>query len=56
MDTSVLALLELVLVLGSVLGLAVWDLVRLRRDRARENPPTRPLPAQDMPAQDKPDD
>lgn len=28
--------IEMVLVLGVVLGLAVWELVRLRRDRAKE--------------------
>ena len=27
--------LELTLVLGSVIGLAVWELLRLRRDRRR---------------------
>ena len=31
-----IAALELLLVLGVVLGLAVWDLVRLRRDRDRD--------------------
>lgn len=50
MDTSVLVLLELVLVLGSVLGLAVWELVKLRRDRGRTH-----LQARDNPPQDKPD-
>ena len=36
MSPELLALLELLLVLGTVLGLAVWELVRLRRDMARE--------------------
>lgn len=29
------ALLELLLVFGLVLGLAVWDLIRVKRDRER---------------------
>lgn len=32
-----IAALELLLVLGVVLGLAVWELVRLRRDRDRDS-------------------
>ena len=31
-----IAALELLLVLGVVLGLAVWELVRLRRERTRD--------------------
>ncbi len=31
-----IAALELLLVLGVVLGLAVWDLIRLRGDRGRD--------------------
>ena len=35
MSSSLLIALELTLVLGVVLGLAVWELWRLRRDRQR---------------------
>jgi hypothetical protein len=40
--------LEMALVLGGVLGLAVWELVRLRRDRAarRDRQPAADEPAQ----------
>jgi len=33
---------EMALVLGVVLGLAVWELWRLRRDRERPEPPPEP--------------
>ena len=39
MSSGLLVALEMVLVLGVVLGLAVWELVRLRRDRKRRRPP-----------------
>jgi uncharacterized protein YjeT (DUF2065 family) len=35
MNSGLIIALELVLVLGGALGLAVWELWRLRRDRAR---------------------
>jgi len=35
MSSGWLVALELMLVLGVVLGLAVWELWRLRRDRSR---------------------
>lgn len=35
MSSGLLIALELTLVLGVVLGLAVWELWRLRRDRQR---------------------
>jgi len=35
MSSGWLVALELALVIGVVLGLAVWDLWRLRRDRSR---------------------
>jgi hypothetical protein len=35
LDTGTLVLLEMLLVLGLVLGLAVMELVSLRRDRRR---------------------
>jgi hypothetical protein len=35
MSSGLLIALELTLVLGVVLGLAVWELWRLRRDRKR---------------------
>jgi hypothetical protein len=47
MSPSLLALLELLLVLGTVLGLAVWELIRLRRDMA---PPRRDQPDDKVPA------
>ncbi|CAN5906216.1 hypothetical protein BH11PSE8_BH11PSE8_33450 [soil metagenome] len=31
-----IAALELLLVLGVVLGLAIWELIRLRRDREKD--------------------
>ncbi len=39
MSSGMLIALEMTLVLGGVLGLAVWELLRLRRDRARERDP-----------------
>ena len=39
MSSGLIIGLEMALVLGGVLGLAVWELLRLRRDRAR--PPNR---------------
>ena len=36
MSPGLIVALELTLVLGVVLGLAVWELLRLRRDRARD--------------------
>jgi len=36
--------LEMVLVLGVVLGLAVWELVRLRRDRVENRKAAPPPP------------
>ncbi len=47
MSPSILALLELLLVLGTVLGLAVWELIRLRRDMAQ---PPRSQPQDEAPA------
>lgn len=41
MSSGMLIALEMTLVLGGVLGLAVWELLRLRRDRAK-TPPTGP--------------
>lgn len=41
MSSGLLIALELTLVLGVVLGLAVWELWSLRRDR-RKPPPTKP--------------
>lgn len=41
MSSSLLIGLELALVLGVVVGLAVWELVRLRRDK---KPPPETLP------------
>lgn len=35
MSSSLIITLELTLVLGVVIGLAVWELWRLRRDRSR---------------------
>ena len=35
MSSGLLVALELTLVLGVVIGLAVWELWRLRRDRSR---------------------
>jgi hypothetical protein len=42
MESSWLALAEMILVLGGVLGFGVWQLVSLRRERdraARDDPP-----------------
>jgi hypothetical protein len=36
MSSGLIIALELTLVLGVVLGLAVWELLSLRRDRARD--------------------
>jgi hypothetical protein len=36
MSSALIIGLEMALVLGVVLGLAVWELLRLRRDRARD--------------------
>jgi hypothetical protein len=41
MSSALIIGLEMTLVLGVVVGLAVWELVRLRRDR-RKPPETRP--------------
>ena len=44
MSSGMIIGLEMVLVLGVVLGLAVWELVRLRRDRVENRkgaPPPR---------------
>ena len=35
MSSGLIIALEMTLVLGIVLGLAVWELIRLRRDRER---------------------
>lgn len=35
MSSGLIIALELTLVLGVVIGLAIWELWRLRRDRAR---------------------
>lgn len=43
MSSGMIIGLEMVLVLGVVLGLAVWELVRLRRDRV-ENRKAAPPP------------
>ena len=45
MSSNVLALLEMLLVLGAVLGLAVWQLVSLSREKRRdERSENRPPP------------
>lgn len=49
MSPGLLAALELVLVLGGVLGLAVWELVRLRRERARDETPLKDERRRDPP-------
>ena len=36
MSSSLIIALEFTLVIGVVLGLAVWELLRLRRDRKRD--------------------
>lgn len=36
MSPSLIIALEFTLVIGVVLGLAVWELLRLRRDRKRD--------------------
>ena len=36
MSSSLIIALEFTLVIGVVLGLAVWELLRLRRDRRRD--------------------
>lgn len=43
--------LEMTLVLGGVLGLAVWELVRLRRERAvpHDEPGQSPVPPEAPP-------
>ncbi len=38
MSSGLIIALELTLVLGGVLGLAVWELWRLRRDRSERSP------------------
>ena len=38
MSSAVIVAAELALVFGVVLGLAVWELLRLRRDRAAGRP------------------
>ena len=38
MSSGLIIALELTLVLGVVIGLAVWELWRLRRDRSRPPP------------------
>jgi hypothetical protein len=37
MSSGWLVALEMILVLGGVLGLAVWELLRLRRDKTRRD-------------------
>lgn len=42
MSSAMIIAAEMTLVLGVVLGLAVWELLRLRRDRAKKPPPIEP--------------
>lgn len=44
MSSGMIIGLEMVLVLGVVLGLAVWELVRLRRDRVENRKAAPPPP------------
>ncbi len=44
MSAGLLVGLELLLVLGVVIGLAVWDLLRLRRELRRRAPDEPPAP------------
>ncbi|MES2989901.1 MAG: hypothetical protein V4844_00650 [Pseudomonadota bacterium] len=42
MSPSMIIAAEMTLVLGVVLGLAVWELWQLKRDRDRRKPPAEP--------------
>ncbi len=42
MSSGLIVLLEVGLVLGGVIGLAVWELLRLRRERGMPRAPDRP--------------
>ncbi len=42
MSSGLIVLLEVVLVLGGVIGLAVWELLRLRRERNASPAPEQP--------------
>ena len=41
MSSGLIIALEFALVLGVVLGLGVWELLRLRRDRKRDDDPSK---------------
>ncbi|CAM5793813.1 hypothetical protein [Rhizobacter fulvus] len=47
MSSAMIIAAEMTLVLGVVLGLAVWELWRLKRDRAARKPPPPEPPAPD---------
>jgi hypothetical protein len=42
MSSGLIIALEMTLVLGVVIGFAVWELISLRRDRKRSKNPDRP--------------
>jgi hypothetical protein len=42
MSSGLIVLLEVLLVLGGVIGLAVWELLRLRRERGASPAPDQP--------------
>ena len=55
MDSSMFGLVELVLVFGFVLGLAVWELRSLRKTQARDREAEREEAAAKAKAQQAPD-